>query len=33
VTLIDAYASVESGEAWLHQLDIGGLFICHARNQ
>jgi len=23
VTLIDAYASVESGEAWLHQLDIG----------
>jgi SsrA-binding protein len=32
VTLIDAYASVESGEAWLHQLDIGVYAFAHARN-
>ena len=32
VTLIDAYASVESGEAWLHQLDIGVYSFAHARN-
>ena len=32
VTLIDAYASVETGEAWLHQLDIGVYVFAHARN-
>ena len=32
VTLIDAYASVEGGEAWLHQLDIGVYAFAHARN-
>jgi SsrA-binding protein len=32
VTLIDAYASVESGEAWLHELDIGVYSFAHARN-
>jgi SsrA-binding protein len=32
VTLIDAYASVETGEAWLHQLDIGVYSFAHARN-
>ena len=30
--MIDAYASVESGEAWLHQLDIGVYSFAHARN-
>jgi len=32
VTLIDAYASVEGGEAWLHQVDIGVYAFAHARN-
>jgi SsrA-binding protein len=32
VTLIDAYASLEGGEAWLHQLDIGVYAFAHARN-
>jgi SsrA-binding protein len=32
VTLIDAYASVEGGEAWLHQLEIGVYAFAHARN-
>ena len=32
VTLIDAYATVENGEAWLHQVDIGVYAFAHARN-
>jgi SsrA-binding protein len=32
VTLIDAYATVEGGEAWLHQVDIGVYAFAHARN-
>jgi SsrA-binding protein len=32
VTLIDAYATVEGGEAWLHQVDIGVYTFAHARN-
>jgi len=32
VNLIDAYATVEDGEAWLHQVDIGVYAFAHARN-
>jgi SsrA-binding protein len=32
VTLVDAYATVEAGEAWLHQVDIGVYAFAHARN-
>jgi SsrA-binding protein len=32
VTLVDAYATVEGGEAWLHQVDIGVYAFAHARN-
>jgi SsrA-binding protein len=32
VTLIDAYATVENGEAWLQQMDIGVYAFAHARN-
>ena len=32
IVLTDAYATVENGEAWLHQLDIGVYAFAHARN-
>jgi SsrA-binding protein len=32
ITLIDAYATVEGGEAWLYQVDIGVYAFAHARN-
>ncbi|HEX7596894.1 MAG TPA: SsrA-binding protein SmpB [Polyangia bacterium] len=32
VTLLDAYATVENGEAWLQQMDIGVYAFAHARN-
>ncbi len=32
IVLTDAYATVEGGEAWLHQLDIGVYAFAHARN-
>src|SRR5882757_279177 len=32
VTLIDAFADVSNGEAWLHQMDVGVYVFAHARN-
>jgi SsrA-binding protein len=32
VTLIDAFADISSGEAWLHQMDVGVYAFAHARN-
>jgi SsrA-binding protein len=32
VTLIDAFADVANGEAWLHQMDVGVYAFAHARN-
>jgi SsrA-binding protein len=32
VTLVDAFADVDKGEAWLHQVDIGVYGFAHARN-
>jgi SsrA-binding protein len=32
VTLVDAFAEVDKGEAWLHQVDIGVYGFAHARN-
>jgi SsrA-binding protein len=32
VTLIDAFADVSNGEAWLHQMDVGVYAFAHARN-
>jgi len=32
VTLVDAYAVIEGGEAWLCELDIGVYAFAHARN-
>lgn len=32
IVLTDAYATIEGGEAWLHQLDIGVYAFAHARN-
>jgi SsrA-binding protein len=32
VTLIDAFADVANGEAWLHQMDVGVYVFAHARN-
>jgi SsrA-binding protein len=32
IVLTDAYATVDNGEAWLHQLDIGVYAFAHARN-
>ena len=31
-TLLDAFAQVDGGEAWLHQMDIGVYAFAHARN-
>jgi SsrA-binding protein len=32
VTLLDAFADLNNGEAWLHQMDIGVYPFAHARN-
>jgi SsrA-binding protein len=32
VTLVDAYAEVDRGEAWLHQMEIGVYSFAHVRN-
>lgn len=32
VTLVDAYAVIEKGEAWLCEVDIGAYAFAHARN-
>ena len=32
VTLIDAFAEISSGEAWLHQMDVGVYPFAHTRN-
>ena len=32
VTLVDAFADVDRGEAWLHQMDIGVYAFSHGRN-
>jgi SsrA-binding protein len=32
VTLVDAFADVANGEAWLHQMDVGVYAFAHARN-
>jgi SsrA-binding protein len=32
VTLLDAFASLDNGEAWLHQMDVGVYPHAHARN-
>jgi SsrA-binding protein len=32
VVLTDAFAQVENGEAWLHQMEVGGYAWAHARN-
>jgi SsrA-binding protein len=32
VTLIDAFADVSNGEAWLHQMDVGVYPFAHGRN-
>jgi SsrA-binding protein len=32
VTLVDAFADVDRGEAWLHQMDIGVYTFAHGRN-
>jgi len=32
VTMVDAFADIDKGEAWLHQVDIGVYANAHARN-
>jgi SsrA-binding protein len=32
VTLVDAFADVSNGEAWLHQMDVNAYPFAHARN-
>src|SRR5438093_6528437 len=32
VTLVDAFADISNGEAWLHQMDVGIYVFAHARN-
>jgi SsrA-binding protein len=32
VTLVDAFADIDKGEAWLHQVDIGVHAFSHGRN-
>jgi SsrA-binding protein len=32
VTLVDAFADIDKGEAWLHQMDIGVYAFAHQRN-
>ena len=32
VTLVDAFADIHNGEAWLHQMDVGVYAFAHARN-
>ena len=32
VTLVDAFADIHNGEAWLHQMDVGTYVFAHARN-
>ena len=32
VTLVDAFADIDRGEAWLHQMDIGVYTFSHGRN-
>jgi SsrA-binding protein len=32
VTLVDSFADVDRGEAWLHQMDIGVYAFAHGRN-
>ena len=32
VTLVDAFADLAQGEAWLHQMDVGVYGFAHARN-
>src|SRR4029434_2397624 len=32
VTLLDAFAEIANGEAWLHQMDVGVYAFAHARN-
>lgn len=32
VTLVDAFAGVQGGEMWLHQMDVGVYGFAHARN-
>ena len=32
VTLVDAFADVANGEAWLHQMEVGAYPFAHARN-
>src|SRR5213075_422895 len=32
VTLVDAFADIDKGEAWLHQMDIGVYVFSHGRN-
>ena len=32
VTLVDAFADVSNGEAWLHQMDVGVYAFSHGRN-
>src|SRR3954471_4907978 len=32
VTLVDAFADISNGEAWLHQMDVGVYAFAHARN-
>jgi SsrA-binding protein len=32
VTLVDAFADIDRGEAWLHQMDIGVYAFSHGRN-
>ena len=32
VTLVDAFAEIDRGEAWLHQMDIGVYAFSHGRN-
>jgi len=32
VTLVDAFADIDKGEAWLHQMDVGVYAFAHQRN-
>ena len=32
VTLVDAFAEIDKGEAWLHQMDVGVYAFAHQRN-
>jgi SsrA-binding protein len=32
VTLVDAFADIDKGEAWLHQMDVGVYGFAHQRN-